>query len=772
MGTDRHSEELRDSERSLRLLADAIPALISRVDAAFIYRFVNQAYAEWFDMPREQIVGRHMREILGDETFAIIEPRLKRALAGERVDYETTLPYKRGGQRYVMGTYLPDRSDDGQVNGIYVMVHDITERRRAEEAVAASEREFRTIFELAGSGKAQADPETGRFTRVNKRFCEITGYEEAELLKLTFRDITHPDDRAADERTVRQVVTGRSDHWKIEKRYVRKDGAIAWVVVTGTLMRRDDGKPYRTVATIHDITDRKRAEERLAEIARSLERERERLAIALRTGQMGVYEWRVGEPLVWWSPEIYSVYGVDPATFTPTVEQFSALIHPDDREELWRKTHESIERREVFSHEYRVIPPDGKLRWILNRSHVGLDASGRVERITGAAIDITERKKTEEALKEADRRKDEFLATLAHELRNPLAPIRNSIQVMNHVAAKDPVLSRVSEMIERQVQHMVRLIDDLLDVSRITRGKLQLRVERVELATVVDHAVEASRPLIDTAAHKLTVTLPPEPVYLNADPVRLAQVLSNVLNNAAKYTPRGGTISLNASIQGSHALISVKDNGIGVSREHLGRLFEPFSQVESALERSQGGLGIGLALSKGLIEMHGGSIEAHSEGPGKGSEFVVRLPVLTHDRTPRARDSKRISSATAGLRVLVVDDNEDSAESLALFLQLAGNEVQTAHDGLEAVAVAERFRPNVVLLDVGMPKLNGYEACSRIRKQAWSEGMIIIAVTGWGAEDDRQRTKDAGFDAHLTKPVDPDALSKTIRELQTKVVKD
>jgi CheY-like chemotaxis protein/two-component sensor histidine kinase len=314
---------------------------------------------------------------------------------------------------------------------------------------------------------------------------------------------------------------------------------------------------------------------------------------------------------------------------------------------------------------------------------------------------------------------------------------------------------------------MVRLIDDLLDVSRITRGKLRLRRERVELASVVQSAVESSRPLIEASGHRLTVALPPEPLLLDADPTRLAQVYSNLLTNAAKYTDRGGHIRLAAERRAGEVVVSVKDTGIGIAAEHLPRLFEMFSQAVTALERSQGGLGIGLSLVKGLVELHGGSIEARSEGLGKGSEFVVRLPVGDDTPAPRSPpgDGGEKGTPRSRRRILIADDNRDAADSLAMMLRLAGHHVHAVHDGQEAVEAAGWFRPEVALLDIGMPRLNGYEACRRIRVEPWGKNTVLVAITGWGQEEDKRRATEAGFDEHLTKPVEPAALERLLAGL-------
>jgi signal transduction histidine kinase/CheY-like chemotaxis protein len=371
-------------------------------------------------------------------------------------------------------------------------------------------------------------------------------------------------------------------------------------------------------------------------------------------------------------------------------------------------------------------------------------------------------------LKGSDRRKDEFLATLAHELRNPLAPVRNAIHVLHLKGSDQPELRWCREVIARQVDHLTRLIDDLLDISRITRNKLELRKQRVELTDVINGAVETSRPHIEQCGHKLTVTLPPEPIYLNGDVVRLAQVFLNLLNNAAKYTERGGQITLTAERQGSEAVVSVKDTGVGIAADNLPRLFQIFFQADRSLEKSQGGLGIGLSLVRRLVELHGGKVEVRSPGVGKGSEFIVRLPVLVEKpKPPRSQDS--VGNGTPkpmpARRILVVDDNQDAADSLAMLLRLNGNEVDTAYDGLAGVEAFERLQPDMVLLDIGMPKLNGYDACRRIRAQARDNDTVLIALTGWGQEEDRSRSVEAGFHGHLIKPVDLAALTELLATL-------
>ncbi len=386
--------------------------------------------------------------------------------------------------------------------------------------------------------------------------------------------------------------------------------------------------------------------------------------------------------------------------------------------------------------------------------------------------DITERRRIERELREADRRKDEFLAMLAHELRNPLAPLRNMLEIMKRGNGHAGLIEEARAMMDRQLGHMTRLVDDLLDVSRISQGRIELKREWVLLASVVYQSVEACRPLAECANHEVTVSLPPEPIHLHADPVRLAQIFGNLLNNACKYTEAGGRIGLSAELasggrQSPEVVVKIKDSGVGIPADKLDIIFGMFTQVDRTLERSQGGLGIGLTLAKRLVEMHGGSVQAFSEGTGRGSEFVVRLPVLLDKQRMQqpAEPTGNEQPAPPARRVLVVDDNTDSAASLAMLLKLAGNETYTAHDGLEAVKAAERFRPDVVLLDIGLPKLNGRDAARRIREQPWGTNMVLVALTGWGQDEDRRRSQEAGFDHHMVKPVDYADLNRLLASL-------
>jgi PAS domain S-box-containing protein len=448
---------------------------------------------------------------------------------------------------------------------------------------------------------------------------------------------------------------------------------------------------------------------------------------------------------------------------------WSEVLHPEDMEEAMAAWKECARTGTNWYREHRMLGVDGKYHAILAQGVPIRDESGRIQRWAGINLDISRLKNTERALLEADRRKDEFLATLAHELRNPLAPIRNAVRILDSDAADDRQRKWGREVIARQVQRMSLLLDDLLDVSRITRGQLELKRDYVDLKSVVGIAVETARPLLDSKHHQLTVNLPPGSVKLEADPLRLSQVIGNLLTNAAKYTDPEGQILLHARIENAELVISIRDNGIGLTPESLPGLFTMFSQVNSAIDRAEGGLGIGLALVKGLVALHGGRVDARSEGLGRGSEFIVHLPHKVLARADAAVEEENTGAANASVvrrgRILVADDNRDAAESLALVLKFSGYEVSIAFNGTEALDLAARERPCAAIIDIGMPGMSGHEVARRMRLEAWGRNAVLIALTGWGQEQDKQAAKAAGFDEHLTKPIDPDELDRMLDSL-------
>ncbi|HET9653607.1 MAG TPA: ATP-binding protein, partial [Usitatibacter sp.] len=540
-----------------------------------------------------------------------------------------------------------------------------------------------------------------------------------------------------------------------------KEGRLVGVFI----LQQKDERPWTAdeVALLEQVAERTWLAVENARAESALRESRDVLALAMRGGRMGAWSRDLVTGRVWWSRDLEEIYGMPPGAFTGTQEDFYARVHDDDRDAVARAVQEAIQSRDDYAVEFRFRHGSGEWRWMEARGRAIHDAKGIPVMVYGIGSDVTDRKRNEEALREADRRKDEFLATLAHELRNPLAPIRNAVQLLHMRGRQSPEIAGARDIIDRQTRHMTRLVDDLLEASRITRGKVELRLEDVPLAAVVNDALDAVRPLLENAGHDLVVDLPPGDVTLRADPTRLTQVILNLLNNAVKYTPPRGHIRLAARVAGDDLAITVSDDGIGIPPERLPHLFQMFSQVAPPLDRVQGGLGIGLALVRGLVQLHGGSVEARSDGPGRGSRFVVHLPVVVGHDVPLPRRAPRmLTEAPKPRRVLVVDDNHDAADSLVNLLRVMGHEVLAAYDGLEAVDAAQGFDPDVVLLDIGLPIMNGYEAARRLRGMPQGERVRLVAVTGWGQDADKRRALQAGFDHHLTKPVSMEQLQQVL----------
>ena len=647
----------------------------------------------------------------------------------------------------------PWTDEAGAIGGIIMSAEDITARMLAEEALRDSQADLNRAQAVGRIGSWRLDVRCNELTwsAENHRIFGIP--QGTPLTYETFLATIHPDDRAYVDRKWQAGLRG--EPYDIQHRLV-VDGRVIWVRERATLDFDPDGSLVGGFGTTQDITELKAAEERLR-----LQLNLTHAITACAASAIFVTDSEGRTTFA--NAEVERLFG-----FTSD-ELMGRVLHDcihhhhrDGRPYPFAdcpncRTYGHDET--VRDHEAVFFRKDGTPVVVMCASSA-LEVEGEQMGAVLVAHDITGLKRAEEALRAADRRKDEFLATLAHELRNPLAPIRNAVEILKLKAPADPTLQAVQGMIDRQLRHLVRLVDDLLDVSRITRGRLQLRRERVALAEVLEQALEASRPQLERAGHDLAVSLPPGPIYLDADPVRLAQIFMNLLNNACKFTNPGGKIRVSAEQDGANVIVRVTDGGIGVPPEDLPRLFEMFAQLPTTREQSQGGLGIGLSLARGLVEMHGGSIEAHSEGTGKGTELVVRLPTL--EQGPAARPpppgAAEEPRAAVARRVLVVDDQRDVADSLALLLRTLGWEVEVARDGEEAVIAAGRYHPDLVLMDIGMPRLDGYAACRRIREQPWGAPMTIVALTGWGQEDDRCKTQEAGFDGHLVKPVEPAVL--------------
>jgi PAS domain S-box-containing protein len=486
------------------------------------------------------------------------------------------------------------------------------------------------------------------------------------------------------------------------------------------------------------------------------------LAAIVESSDDAIISKRLDGHIVSWNHGAQRLFGY---TADEAVGQPISLIIPPDRLHEEAMIIERLRRGERIEHYETVrLAKDGRHVAISLTISPIRDAGNTIVGASKVARDISQRRAVEQALRDADRRKDEFLATLAHELRNPLAPIRNSLHILRVTAISDPAVERVRDIMERQVNHMVRLVDDLLEISRITRGKIELRRERVEVAAVIGSAVETSKPLIDAAGQELIVSIPSEPLTLDADPVRLAQVFANLLNNASKYSDSGAQIWLTVRREGTQAVVSVRDTGIGIDAETLPRIFDMFAQGQDSLPRAQGGLGIGLTLVRSLVQLHSGKVDALSAGPGKGSEFVVRLDLAA----PRIRDVRRMPEGRAAsmpLRVLVVDDSRDGADSLAMMLSLEGADVRVAYDGQSALDGLVAFHPAAAILDLAMTDMDGYELARRIRAQPAHGDITLIALSGWGQEAQQRESQLAGFAYHLIKPPDADALRAVLASI-------
>jgi PAS domain S-box-containing protein len=663
------------------------------------------------------------------------------------------------------GGYGPP--DLEMLEGLAPAILQVFVNKRADtalrRALLESETRYRTLLEALPVAAYMCDAQ-GRITGFNEKALGLWGLrpeigDEDRRFCGSFR-LWRPDGtKLPHEQTpmAQAILTGASSRNQ-EVVIERPDGCRLEVLVNIDPLRDADGHIIGAINILIDIRERKRAED------------------ALRQSEARFRQLADSMPqLVWTADPDGSVdyYNQRVTNFDGFLQspdglwKWQLVLHPDDVEPTVVAWQAAVASGDSYQCEHRVRMADSSMRWHLSRGVPVFDETGCIVKWYGTATDIHDLKQAQQAQQETDRRKDEFLATLAHELRNPLAPIRNAVEVLKLKGPPEPVLQSARDTIERQVAHMVRLIDDLLDVSRITWGKLQLRLERVDLAEVLAQALEASRPFAEYAGHNLAVDLPTYPIPLDADLVRLAQVFSNLLNNACKYTDAGGRIHLGAECVGKQVAVTVEDTGIGIPPDHLPRVFEMFSQVSADTGRSQTGLGIGLSLACSLVEMHGGHIEARSEGLGKGSVFTVWLPLATTCLPQAAAGTQLMEDRPAATaRILVVDDKEDVVESLALLLLLYGHEVRTARDGLEAIEVAAHFRPDLVLLDIGMPGLDGYGACEHMRLQPWGKEMMIVAMTGWGQERDRRRTEAAGFDGHLVKPVDPAAILRLLAQMQ------
>jgi PAS domain S-box-containing protein len=725
---------------------------------------------------QQDLVGRKLLDMIPELRNQIFPGLLDQVYQTgiEYIGKETSVmlqrdPGRASEKRYVDFVYQPLRDAARAVTGILLFGVDLTEHKRAEEELKAEEEhyrhaalesasaaeanaKFRVFFEQGAQFASVLSPD-GTVIEANRLCLKACGFTCDDVLKRPFWECGWWDPSPALQAMVRggvqEAASGKI--FRRETEYFTADGNMRTVDLLLAPVTNGGGRVLFVAATGTDITERKRVE------------------TALRQSEARIRRIADSAPVLIWETDLDGLTFANQSYqdfFGRSFDELKGMgwvnfLHPDDLQaamEVYKEVYARPVARDV---QLRLRRHDGEYRWLLSSGFPHFDEEGKFVGFVGSSSDVTGLKQSEETqrhladeLSRADRQKDAFLALLAHELRNPLAPLLSGIEMLELTPNDPAALEHARTMMARQLRHMVRLIDDLLDVSRIATNKVQVRQSRVALAEIVATAVETARPVITAASHELAVSLPAEPVTLYADLTRMAQVISNLLINSAKYTPPGGNISVTGRVRGDRVLIEVKDDGIGIPRESLASIFNLFTQVDQSIERSTGGLGIGLALVKGLVELHGGTVVAESPGPNAGSTFTVTLPLLATSEAPSQGGSRTtVVRITPKHRILVVDDHPDAALGMAAVLKRRGHQVAVAHNGASAIRTAESSQPDVILMDIGMPGMNGYDTTRKIRATDWGRSIFIIAVTGWGQETDRAHSQEAGCNAHLVKPV-------------------
>jgi PAS domain S-box-containing protein len=729
----------------------------------------NDGYVPILGDKHPHALGHAMADVWS-EIWDDLRPLNEAVMRGESLSFENR-PFRLAGRatpgpHYFSFTYTPLLDDDGQIAGIFCAAIETTSTvaladnaraaSAAQQALAESEERLRLATEASEIAFWDVNlPEGSLIWQPRLRTMFGISTDEALTLDDFFAGL-HPDDRASVARAFAAACDPqRRALYNIEYRTVgRDDGRVRWIEAKGRGLFDAAGRCVRANGTAMDITSRKTTE---------LE-----LEMALEASHTGTFHWDIQDNRLTWDVALDRLFGLPPGEAVRSLDQFIALVHPDDRAEVIRRCERCRDVGDDFEMELRVVYPDGSVHWLYDRGRTFLDPMGRAKTMTGACVDITNYVHTRDALRLADRQKDDFLATLAHELRNPLAPLRTGLHLLQNIRSGLPSQAeQVLGIMQRQLDHMVHLIDDLLDIARIRQGKILLRQDPLSLKSVLEQALEGVQALLDAQGHQVILGAVDPSLQVTGDPTRLVQVVGNLLNNAAKYTPRGGRVSLRGgeATQPGMLLIEVADTGIGIPSDMLEHVFDRFVQVRQHLDHAQGGLGIGLSVVKGLVEMHGGSVVAESAGPGAGSLFRIWLPRAD---TPEPVGAAPLSSQGAIARhtVLVVDDNRDAAETMAMVLDMSGHEVLLAHDGQTAVAMVKRYDPAVVFLDIGMPGMNGYQTASLLRALPGAQARVLVALTGWGSEADQARSLEAGFDLHLTKPVDIDRVQRVLSAVQ------
>jgi PAS domain S-box-containing protein len=761
----------RDSTELLRVTLKSIGDAVITTDTRGDVTYLNEVAEVLTGWPLDDARGRPLEsvfKIVNETSGAPVENPATRALREGIVvglANHTVLIRRDGEKCPIDDSAAPIRDEQGRVSGCVLIFRDVTAQRLLDQDQRRQLLIARTLAAIVESSDDAIISKSldGVIQSWNEAAERLFGYTSSQAIGRHISLVIPPDRIAEEDQIIARLKLGeRIDHFETER--VRSDGERIHVSLTISPIRDNAGAVVGASKIVRDVTERKRME---------IDRQKFVTLVETSTDFVGMSDLK-GVPFFINRAGLAQVglASIEEAR-ARSVQDF---FFPEDQTWIMNEFfpyvlssgHGEVEVR------FRNFKT-GEARWMAYKVLTLTDTNDQPYAFATVSQDVTDRRRMEDHLRtlagdlsDADRRKNEFLATLAHELRNPLAPISNAVQIIRHHGGGDPeAVAAASELLQRQVTHLGRLVDDLLDMSRITRGRIELRREKVDLNVIVSQVVEATRAQYREMNREFTVTMPDEPVVLYADATRLTQVLGNLLNNACKFTDEGGRVSLTVERRDGNAEIRVRDYGIGFATDELPRVFEMFTQLDTSVERSRDGLGIVLTLVKNLVEMHDGSITVQSAGRGLGSEFTIRLPLLDDSAMSDDVTSIAASEPPSMRRVLVVDDNHDGAASLAMLLQLSGHETFLAHDGQAAIDEAERLRPDVMLLDIGLPGMSGYEVCRNIREQSWGRDLVMVAVTGWGQADDRHRSRAAGFDAHIVKPVDPVLLTKLLSPTAT-----
>jgi PAS domain S-box-containing protein len=745
------TERLHASENRYRRLVELAP------DPIFVNRdgriaLANRAFLALVGAAdAEEVIGRSPFDFIAPELHDVVRGRIARLLATGETQPAMEQTWRRLDGGAIEVEVSAALHEDPEGSGVQVLLRDITERRRVQRALAENEERLRLALHAGRMFAFEWSPATDAVVR-SAESNAVTGLpgDVADTGTRYFERIDS-EDRARFRKCLRELVPG-ADSYRIVYRLHRPDGSTVILEESGHAMFDAEGRLTRLVGIAFDVTEREAAlaqlresEDRFATLAYALP------AVLFTTDAQGECDYA--------NPALTELTGLGADDLRG--EGWTRIVHPEDLPPTISAWRESLATGAPFKLEYRLRRRDGTWRWFKGYSTPVRDAEDRILKWIGVALDVDEQRQAQAALVAADRRKDEFLAMLAHELRNPLGPIRNSVAVLAHAALPDARQVRAVEIIARQSMHLARLVDDLLDVARVTSGKIALAPVAIDLREALQAGIELARPALDAREQHVELASPAAPVTVQVDPTRFAQVIGNLLQNAAKFSAPGRRVHVAAEREADQVAIRVSDEGVGIPPDLLPHVFDLFTQADRSLNRAQGGLGVGLALVKAIVEMHGGRVHAES-GP-QGSTFTVRLP-LPHAERPGAPVDAPPMSASAGRRILVVEDNADAAESLAALLELEGHRVACAPDGAAALVRAAGFRPEVAILDIGLPGMDGYTLARLLRETAETRDCVLVALTGYGQPEDRARAIAAGFDAHLVKPVEPAALERAIAD--------